>query len=139
MATTPAPLGGERLTPVAAPVETAPLAPAAPRLDSLPRHVAIIMDGNGRWAMTRGLPRIEGHRRGVASVRRTTEHCVRLGIEPHETTDDGKFTLLALECLGSCDTAPVALFNEKLHENLTIAKVDQLIDEAQKGGGGGHH
>jgi len=81
MATTPAPLGGERLTPVAAPVETAPLAPAAPRPDSLPRHVAIIMDGNGRWAMTRGLPRIEGHRRGVASVRRTTEQCVRLGIE----------------------------------------------------------
>jgi len=80
MATTPAPLGGERLTP-AAPVETAPLVPAAPRPDSLPRHVAIIMDGNGRWAMTRGLPRIEGHRRGVASVRRTTEQCVRLGIE----------------------------------------------------------
>jgi len=39
------------------------------------------MDGNGRWAQGRGLPRIEGHRRGVASVRRITEHCVRLGIE----------------------------------------------------------
>ena len=52
--------------------------------------------------------------------------------------DDGKFTLLALECLGSCDTAPVALFNEKLHENLTIASVDKLIDEAQKGTGGHH-
>jgi undecaprenyl diphosphate synthase len=47
----------------------------------LPRHVAIIMDGNGRWAQQRGLPRIEGHRRGVASVRRITEHCARLGIE----------------------------------------------------------
>ena len=47
----------------------------------LPRHVAIIMDGNGRWAQNRGLPRIEGHRQGVASVRRITEHCVRLGIE----------------------------------------------------------
>ncbi len=47
----------------------------------LPRHVAIIMDGNGRWAQQRGLPRIEGHRRGVASVRRTTEECARLGIE----------------------------------------------------------
>ena len=35
----------------------------------LPRHVAIIMDGNGRWARQRGLPRIEGHRRGVESVR----------------------------------------------------------------------
>ena len=46
-----------------------------------PRHVAIIMDGNGRWAQRQGLPRIEGHRRGVASVRRTTEECARLGIE----------------------------------------------------------
>ena len=47
----------------------------------LPRHVAVIMDGNGRWAQRQGLPRIEGHRRGVATVRRITEHCVRLGIE----------------------------------------------------------
>jgi len=52
--------------------------PIEPRL---PRHVAIIMDGNGRWAQCQGLPRIEGHRRGVTSVRRITEHCVRLGIE----------------------------------------------------------
>ena len=36
----------------------------------MPRHIAIIMDGNGRWAVQQGLPRIEGHRRGVASVRR---------------------------------------------------------------------
>jgi undecaprenyl diphosphate synthase len=47
----------------------------------LPSHVAIIMDGNGRWAVQRGLPRIEGHRRGVDSVRRITEHCARLGVE----------------------------------------------------------
>ncbi len=46
-----------------------------------PRHIAIIMDGNGRWAQRQNLPRIEGHRRGVASVRRTTEECARLGIE----------------------------------------------------------
>lgn len=39
------------------------------------------MDGNGRWAQRQGLPRIEGHRRGVAAVRRTTEECARLGIE----------------------------------------------------------
>jgi NADH-quinone oxidoreductase subunit E len=63
----------------------------------------------------------------------------KLGIEPHETTDDGKFTLLTLECLGSCDTAPVALFNETLHENLTVAKVDELIEDARRGGGQGHH
>jgi undecaprenyl diphosphate synthase len=49
--------------------------------EALPRHIAIIMDGNGRWAQRQGLPRIEGHRRGVASVRRTTEECARLGIE----------------------------------------------------------
>jgi undecaprenyl diphosphate synthase len=46
-----------------------------------PRHIAIIMDGNGRWARRQGLPRIEGHRRGVASVRRTTEECARLGLD----------------------------------------------------------
>jgi undecaprenyl diphosphate synthase len=50
--------------------------PAAAR----PRHIAIIMDGNGRWAQRQGLPRIEGHRRGVASVRRTTEACAQLDI-----------------------------------------------------------
>ncbi len=49
--------------------------------DRRPRHIAAIMDGNGRWAQRRGLPRIEGHRHGVASVRRTTEECTRLGIE----------------------------------------------------------
>ena len=48
---------------------------------SYPRHIAVIMDGNGRWAQRQGLPRIEGHRRGVASVRRVTEECSRLGIE----------------------------------------------------------
>src|SRR6266478_2895567 len=48
--------------------------------ERLPRHVAVIMDGNGRWAQQRGLPRIEGHRRGVQSVRSTIEECCRLGI-----------------------------------------------------------
>ncbi len=45
--------------------------------EGVPRHVAIIMDGNGRWAAERGLPRLEGHRRGVEAVRR----CVRLARE----------------------------------------------------------
>jgi undecaprenyl diphosphate synthase len=48
---------------------------------SWPKHIAIIMDGNGRWAQSRGLPRMEGHRRGVASVRRTVEECARLEID----------------------------------------------------------
>jgi undecaprenyl diphosphate synthase len=46
-----------------------------------PRHIAVIMDGNGRWAQRQQLPRIEGHRRGVASVRRIVEACARLHIE----------------------------------------------------------
>jgi undecaprenyl diphosphate synthase len=46
----------------------------------LPRHVAVIMDGNGRWARSRGLPRIEGHRRGVASVREIVEEASRIGV-----------------------------------------------------------
>jgi undecaprenyl diphosphate synthase len=46
----------------------------------LPRHIAIIMDGNGRWAGGRGLPRIEGHRAGVGAVRAVTEECARLGV-----------------------------------------------------------
>ena len=48
--------------------------------EKMPRHIAVIMDGNGRWARQRGLPRIEGHRQGVESVRRITEECARLGI-----------------------------------------------------------
>jgi undecaprenyl diphosphate synthase len=46
-----------------------------------PRHVAIIMDGNGRWAETRGLPRREGHRRGVEALRRTVRAAGELGID----------------------------------------------------------
>ncbi len=47
---------------------------------AVPRHVAIIMDGNGRWAARRGLPRFEGHRRGVEAVRRTVRASIELGI-----------------------------------------------------------
>src|SRR5215471_1300971 len=46
-----------------------------------PKHIAIIMDGNGRWAQRQNLPRVAGHQRGVDSVRRTSEECARLGIE----------------------------------------------------------
>lgn len=48
---------------------------------SVPRHVAVIMDGNGRWARARGLPRIEGHRAGARSVRRIVEACHDVGVE----------------------------------------------------------
>jgi undecaprenyl diphosphate synthase len=47
---------------------------------SVPRHVAIIMDGNGRWAAARGLPRVAGHREGVKAVRRTVEAAITQGV-----------------------------------------------------------
>ncbi|HUN45188.1 MAG TPA: undecaprenyl diphosphate synthase family protein, partial [Stellaceae bacterium] len=51
-------------------------APAVPP----PAHVAIIMDGNGRWAKARGLPRVAGHRRGAEAARRAVEAAVELGV-----------------------------------------------------------
>src|SRR5215510_16370719 len=48
--------------------------------DRLPAHIAVIMDGNGRWAAQRHLPRVEGHRNGIESVRAVVEGSARLGI-----------------------------------------------------------
>ncbi|GEP43481.1 isoprenyl transferase [Brevifollis gellanilyticus] len=56
-------------------------ASATDDLKNIPRHIAIIMDGNGRWAKERSLPRTEGHRRGADSVRIITEACGELGVE----------------------------------------------------------
>ena len=49
--------------------------------ENLPKHVAIIMDGNGRWAVRRGMPRIVGHKRGGETVRSVVEQCRKLGIK----------------------------------------------------------
>ncbi len=49
-------------------------------LDRLPQHIAVIMDGNGRWAHRRHLPRIAGHRAGIRAVRQVVEACARLGV-----------------------------------------------------------
>ena len=51
------------------------------RLEHVPRHVAIIMDGNGRWARARGLPRLAGHRAGTENIRPILEACVEFGID----------------------------------------------------------
>jgi undecaprenyl diphosphate synthase len=52
-----------------------------PDFPEIPRHIAVIMDGNGRWAKERGLPRREGHRAGAESVREITDACIDLGVE----------------------------------------------------------
>ena len=53
----------------------------------------------------------------------------KLGIEVGQTTPDGKFTLLTVECLGSCDTAPVMQVDETYYENLTEEKIDRILAE----------
>ncbi len=66
-----------------------------------------------------------GNRQLVEAVQR------KLGIGPGQTTDDGRFTLMNVECLGSCGTAPCALINEKLHENLTVENLDRVLDSLE--------
>jgi undecaprenyl diphosphate synthase len=68
---------------VSAPVKTEPVEAdllTQIDLDRLPQHIAIIMDGNGRWAKRRRLPRIAGHRAGISAVRQAVEACARLGV-----------------------------------------------------------
>ena len=63
-----------------------------------------------------------------------TEHvCRRLGIKPGETTEDGRFTVSLVECLGSCGTAPMMQVGFDYYENLTAEKVDEIIDKCQSG------
>lgn len=50
-------------------------------LEQMPHHIAIIMDGNGRWAQKKGLPRVEGHRQGAKTVEKIAQYCVDFGIE----------------------------------------------------------
>src|SRR3982751_3742882 len=58
-----------------------------------------------------------------------TAHCKRkLGIDLGETTPDGRFTLVELECLGACEVAPAALINDVLHEKLTVEALDKVMN-----------
>ncbi len=65
----------------------------------------------------------------IMGEEKITEHiCNRLGIHAGETTPDGKFTVSRVECLGSCGTAPMLQVGFDYHEDLTIEKVDKLLD-----------
>ena len=62
-----------------------------------------------------------------------TDHLIeKLNLQEGETTADGRFTLVELECLGACGTAPVMLINDVLHENLTVERVDELVAKLPK-------
>lgn len=63
--------------------------------------------------------------RGSDELQRHLEQ--KLGIKPGETTPDGKFSLVRVECLGSCGTAPMFQLNDDYHENLTLESVDRLL------------
>ncbi len=61
-----------------------------------------------------------------------TDHiCTKLGIHPGETTEDGKFTVSLVECLGSCGTAPMMQIGFDYHEDLTVEKVDQILADCK--------
>ena len=65
----------------------------------------------------------------LGGQRLTKQISERLGISEGETTKDGKFTLITVECLGSCGTAPVIMVNDAYHENVTPQEVDRLLTE----------
>lgn len=124
-----------RLTPRAAPREHLPDVPPA----RIPRHVAVIMDGNGRWARRRNLPHIEGHRRGGETVRRIVEECGRLGVEvltlysfssenwkrPPEEIE----ALMEL-CVAYCASEREGLVREGVRVR-TIGRTDELPDRVR--------
>jgi undecaprenyl diphosphate synthase len=106
----------------------------------LPRHVAFIMDGNGRWAKARKLPRVEGHRAGIRAVRETVETCARLGIEAVTlyafSTENWKRPRLEVSTL-------MSLLKEYLNRELktfiknnlrlrTIGRIDRLDKSVQR-------
>jgi NADH-quinone oxidoreductase subunit E len=65
----------------------------------------------------------------IMGEEKITEHiCNRLGIHAGETTPDGKFTVSRVECLGSCGTAPMMQIGFDYHEDLTVEKIDRLLD-----------
>jgi undecaprenyl diphosphate synthase len=106
----------------------------------LPRHVAFIMDGNGRWAKARRLPRVEGHRAGIRAVRETVETCAKLDVEVVTlyafSTENWKRPRLEVRTL-------MSLLKEYLNRELqtfisnnlrlkTIGRVDRLDETVQK-------
>ena len=72
--------GGQDMT-MASMVADETALPARRRLPGAPMHVGVIMDGNGRWAAQRGLPRIEGHRHGLKALRETVSAAIEFGLD----------------------------------------------------------
>jgi undecaprenyl diphosphate synthase len=105
-----------------------------PDAAGLPHHVAIIMDGNGRWAQKRGLPRIAGHKRGADTVRRITEECRRLGIDVltlYAFSDENwgrpkEEVGFLMDMLGTFLQAEIATMKENGIRFRTIGRIERL-------------
>ncbi len=109
--------------------------------DRLPKHVAIIMDGNGRWAKQQGMLRAFGHENGSRSVRITVEECARLGIENLTlyafSTENWKRPKLEVDTLMKLLIKSLKSEQKRLHENNIklncIGNLDMLPASARKG------
>jgi len=108
---------------------------------AVPRHVAIIMDGNGRWAKARGLPRVAGHREGIHSVREIVEVCGQLGVEVLTlytfSSENWQRPPAEVRALMSLLLRTITAEVERLHQNgvqvRTIGFLDDLPVKARQG------
>jgi len=91
------------------------------RPEQLPRHVAVIMDGNGRWAQARGMPRVVGHRRGIQSVRAVVEEGCRIGLE--------RLTLYCLSVENWKRPARELSFLMRLFRHFVVAERAELMQQ----------
>src|SRR5262245_63891127 len=106
---------------------------------ALPVHIAIIMDGNGRWARRRGLPRVAGHRAGISSVREVVEGSAELGISVLTlyafSVENWKRPQTEVRTLMSLLKEYLAKEVENLHRNnirfRTIGRIEQLDPSVQ--------
>ncbi|MFZ3102839.1 MAG: isoprenyl transferase [Desulfitobacteriaceae bacterium] len=109
-------------------------------LECLPRHIAIIMDGNGRWAKRRGLPRAMGHRAGVETLRTIVKECSLLGVEVLTvyafSTENWRRPKEEVGVLMSLLTEYLRKELEELHENKVVIRalggIQELPSEAQQ-------
>ena len=107
--------------------------------DKIPQHVAIIMDGNGRWAQKRGLPRYAGHKAGVEALRDTIKACIELNIKALSvfafSTENWKRPKEEVSILMDLLTRHLASEKNELHENGVkincIGSLDKLPETAQ--------
>ena len=79
------------------------------------KHVIFVCESSSCWVT------------GYDTIRAHLER--KLGVKPGETTPDGMFTLLPVDCLGACDRGPAMVVDEELHGNLTPESVDKVLDE----------